>query len=132
MDSNEQDNHPLSAREDEREFDWLTRRYEKKRFWNREPKHGWKLINQLMARKGYGQTNQTTALQDHWNQAVGKSFAGKSLAGAIKGKRLEVTVENSIVMQELTFQKRRIIKKLQASLNNESVDDLKFKVGPLH
>lgn len=126
-----QENTRFNAEDDAREMDWLTKRYEKKKFWNREPKHGSRLINQLMARKGYGQTNQASELQQHWNDAVGKNLAGRSSAGAIKGKRLEVTVENSSVLQELTFQKRRIIKKLQNSLKNESLTDLRFKVGPL-
>ena len=121
----------LSPEDDASEFAWLMRRHEKKRFYSRDPKHGSKLINQLMARKGYGQTNKAAGLQQFWQDAVGESLAGKSQAGAIKGKRLEVTVENSSVMQELTFQKRKILKKLQASLNNDGLSDLRFKVGPL-
>ena len=132
MNSDEQDDFRLNSEDDVREMDWLTKRYKKKRFWNREPKHGSKLINQLMARKGYGQTNQATQLQRHWEEAVGNNLAERSSAGKIKAKRLEVTVENSSVLQELTFQKRKIIRKLQTSLKNETLTDLKFKVGPLH
>ena len=44
---------------------------------------------------------------------------------------LEVTVSNSTIVQELTFQKQQILAELQAELPDANIRDLRFRVGTI-
>ena len=87
------------------------------------------LISNLMARRGYAQTRAAEALDQAWSAAAGKHLANASRVGKLRGGTLTVIAENSTVMQELTFQKRRLVKKLSAT--DGRIIDLRFQVGPL-
>ena len=121
-----------SDREDEREFERIAEQFRLRRLWGRAPKHGSELINQLLSRKGYGQTNATASLEQHWTEAVGHSLGNKCQPGVLRRGTLEIIVQNSSVLQEITFQKRKILQELQRRMQSLDIADLKFKVGPLN
>lgn len=120
-----------SNQDDEREFERITNQLQHKRWWGRDPKHGSELINQLLSKKGYGQTNASALLEQHWAETVGQTLGGKCQPGVLRRGTLEIIVQNSSVLQEITFQKRTILKALQKRLQSMDIADLKFKVGPL-
>jgi len=120
-----------SNQDDEREFERIANQLQQKRWWGRDPKHGSELINQLLNKKGYGQTNASALLEQHWAETVGHTLNGKCQPGVLRRGTLEVIVQNSSVLQEITFQKRTILKALQKRLQSMDIADLKFKVGPL-
>ncbi len=68
-----------------------------------------------------------------WNELVGKKFAGKSEIADIYTKGLKVilhvTVVSSPLVQELTFFKRNLIKKIKENYNLE-VEDVIIKASP--
>ncbi len=49
--------------------------------------------------------------------------------GRLRRGVLEITVANSMTIQELTFQKQDVLKKLQAELPDAKIRDLRFRVG---
>jgi hypothetical protein len=117
---------------EEQDIKYLEQRYQQKRIWPKEPSHGSKLISQLMARKGYGQTQVADHVEQQWQTAVGLSLGQSSRTGNFRRGILEVIVKNSSVMQELMFQKRNIIQRLNAESDRQQISDVKFKIGPIY
>ncbi len=87
------------------------------------------VLSQLMARRGYAQVQQMTELQAAVGQAVGKSLQKHCRPGKLSRGVLEIYVRNSSVLQELTFQKKRVLGKLAQI--EEKIRDLKFRVGQI-
>ena len=86
------------------------------------------VINQLMARRGYGQVKSTEEIRSVWNEIAGP-MGPQSLPGSIRRGVLEVFVRNSAVLQELTFSKKQLLTQLQKTLPNQSIKDLKFRIS---
>jgi predicted nucleic acid-binding Zn ribbon protein len=90
------------------------------------------VMAELMARSGFARVQSTTALEAAWQGAAGTLVGPHSRAGAIRRGKLEVTVTSSTLAQELTFQKATLLEALRKSLPNETIRDLRFRVGPIH
>ena len=56
-------------------------------------------------------------------------MASYSRLGNIRRGVVEVTVSNSTVLQELTFQKTELLKKITTALPDQKIRDLRFRVG---
>jgi predicted nucleic acid-binding Zn ribbon protein len=114
--------------------DWadLQQRAEAHRRWfhGRQPKPVANIIAQLVQRKGYAQVRQAGQYNDAWASAAGH-FAAQSEVGQLSRGVLEVTVANSLVMQELTFEKERILAALKAALPDAGVKQLRLRVGKI-
>lgn len=66
-----------------------------------------------------------------WDGAVGETIAENARPAAFKGDLLLVHVSSSVWLQQLRFIKQEIMKKVNTALGNESVREIKFKIGPL-
>lgn len=95
------------------------------------PKKLGEAVSSLMARTGYAQQLASSQLDETWLAVAGKQLAGSSRAGSIRRGVLEVTVKNSTVLQELTFQKKKLLQRLRATPDGASIGDLRFRVGSI-
>lgn len=86
------------------------------------------VINQLMARRGYGQIKSNEEIRAIWNEITGP-LGQQCLPGSLRRGVLEVFVRNSAVLQELTFRKKQLLSQLQETLPNQSISDLKFRIS---
>ena len=84
-----------------------------------------------MSKKGYGETIANNELSELWIAAAGAKLASRTRIGTIRRGKLEIIVENSAVLQELTFQKRQILKTIKETDNEHGINDIRFKVGPI-
>ena len=66
-----------------------------------------------------------------WERAVGEVIAANAKPAAFKDKILLVHVNSSPWLHQLQFLKEDIIKKVNATLKDESIEDIKFKIGPI-
>jgi len=66
-----------------------------------------------------------------WDEIVGDVIADNARPAAFKGKILLVHVSSSTWIHQLQFLKKEMIAKLNHALGKASIDDLKFKIGPL-
>jgi predicted nucleic acid-binding Zn ribbon protein len=89
------------------------------------------ILAELMARRGYGRVQSTAAYEEAWRQAAGLLVAQYTRIGALRRGALEVTVANSTLMQELTFQKTVLLKNLAELLPDQGIRSLKFRVGTM-
>ena len=64
-----------------------------------------------------------------WERVVGKRASQHTRPVALHRKKLKVEVENPGWIQELNFQKRSILKKLQSQFGKDLIEDIRFKTG---
>ncbi|MCA9213190.1 MAG: DUF721 domain-containing protein [Planctomycetales bacterium] len=88
------------------------------------------VVNQLMARRGYGQIVGSEQIREAWNEIAGP-IGLHSIPGNLRRGVLEIIVRNSAVMQELTFRKRQLITDLANKFNHQTINDLRFRVGAI-
>ena len=89
------------------------------------------VLAQLMARRGYARQAAAAGCEAAWREAAGAGMAKVTRPGNIRRGVLEVFVANSTLLQELGFQKIQILERLRKALADESLRDLRFRVGPI-
>jgi len=106
---------------------------QQRRFYARRPKRIGNVVAQLVQRKGYAQIRAAGDREEAWREALGGQggdqwIAATRVAGLRRGV-FEVQVANSLLMQELTFQKETLLKRLQDALPEDGIKQIKFTVG---
>ncbi len=93
------------------------------------PKPIGEILSELMARRGFTRVRAAEALAEAWNEAAGVLAAEYTRVGALRRGTLEVIVQNSTLVQELTFQKQHLLKTLTRLLPDEGIRNVRFRVG---
>ena len=104
---------------------------EQRRFYARSPKKLGNVLAQVVQQKAYAQIRTTNARDKAW-QGVAGEFASVTQVGPLRRDTLEILVANSLLMQELTFRKEELIKKLLTALPDTKIKQLRFRVAPIH
>lgn len=89
------------------------------------------VVNQLMARRGYARILSQSQYEDVWHDMVGEAISQRTRVGNLKRSILEVTVENSVLVQELSFRKSELIAKLRNQFPDHPIADIRFRVAPI-
>jgi len=89
------------------------------------------VLAELMARRGFARIRSMTALEAAWAEAAGEFIARHSRVAAVRRGKLEILVASSTLAQELTFRKPSLLDSLRNSLPDETIGDLRFRVGPV-
>jgi predicted nucleic acid-binding Zn ribbon protein len=89
------------------------------------------ILSELMARRGFARIQGTAALEAAWREAAGEALGAHTRVGAIRRGKLEVTVANSTLAQELTFRKPMLLEALRKELPEETIRDFRVRVGPI-
>jgi predicted nucleic acid-binding Zn ribbon protein len=108
------------------------RQREQRRHYARRPKAIKEVLAQLITARGYGRIQATADFTAAWRAAAGETFAPYTLPGRLKRGVLEVTVTNSIVIQELAFQKVQILAALREQCPDANIRDVKFRIGTIN
>ena len=102
---------------------------QRRRFRARSPKAVGPVIAQVIAKRGYAATRGSEALAEAWAAAVGEPLAAHTRAAGLRRGVLEVMVANSTMLQEINFDRPRLLKAVQASLPDTKIKSLKLKIG---
>lgn len=86
------------------------------------------IVSQLMSRRGYASVAVDHAMTASVAASVGPALAGSFQVGKLNRGVLLIHVIDSVVMQEFTFQKRQIIKRLQKDHPQTKLKDIRFKI----
>ena len=89
------------------------------------------VLAQLMARRGFARTQAAANCEAAWREAAGELAARFTRVGQVRRGKLEVTVANSTLVQELNFQKRTILRTLSKLMPDDQIRDVRFHVGPI-
>ncbi len=84
-----------------------------------------------MSRRGYGQTEARSQLEQQWSEIVGPELAAMTQPGNHARGVLSVYAESSIALQELNFQKQHVIKRLAEALPQLHIRDLRMRITKL-
>jgi predicted nucleic acid-binding Zn ribbon protein len=102
----------------------------------RQPKKIGNVVAQLMQRRGFAQIENSRQLEDAWYSVIGNSIIGDftktTRVGAIRRGTLEVLVVSSLMIQELTFQKQRILQAMQQAYPAGKIKKIRFRVGNIN
>ena len=105
------------------------REREQRRYYAGRPKKIGDVLAQLITARGYGRIQANSDLSAAWQAAAGETLARFTRVGQLRRGQLEVTVANSTIMQELTFQKQQILATLQREWAEAKIRGLRFRVG---
>jgi hypothetical protein len=105
------------------------REREQRRHYAGRPKKIGDVVAQLITARGYGRIHADSEIQAAWRAAAGDSLARFTRPGRVRRGQLEISVGNSTVVQELTFEKQRILAALQAEIPHARIRDLRFRIG---
>ena len=94
-----------------------------------KPKAIGNILSELLARRGYARVQSGGNCAAAWSEAAGTAIAASSRVGQIRRGVLEVLVANSTLVQELSFEKARLLARLGELVPEEKIRDLKFRVG---
>ncbi len=86
------------------------------------------LVSQLISRRGYAQSAATDQFHSVISAVVGRDLSNEISVGKLNRGVLRVFATDSVTIQELTFQKRAILKRIQSELPESKVTDIRFKV----
>jgi predicted nucleic acid-binding Zn ribbon protein len=95
----------------------------------REPKPIGEVIAELVARRGLSRSHDAEAWADAWSEAVGPMAARYCQVGRLRRGKLEIIVANSLLVQELTFRKKELLRKMKDRFPELVLKELFFKVG---
>ena len=110
--------------------DFLARRdREQRRYHARRPKAIGNILAQLITARGYGRIQATADFSAAWQQAAGETMSKFTRPGRVRRGTLEVTAANSMIIQELTFQKQQILTQLQTAVPDAKIRDIRFRIG---
>jgi predicted nucleic acid-binding Zn ribbon protein len=87
------------------------------------------VVSELMARRGFGRLQSAEAFDAAWREAAGPLAAKYSRVGLLRRGTLEVVVANSVLVQELGFQKKGLLKALSQLLPGQGITNLRFRLG---
>jgi len=107
------------------------RRRAEARFLANSPKKISTIVGRVMNEKGYGRIVSNQQLQAGWNDAAGERFAPHTRLGRLRRGTLEVIVENSLLLQELSFAQDEILRRLQAHEAAQQVRRFRFRTGSI-
>lgn len=74
---------------------------------------------------------ELTEVLEQWDETVGAAIAENAQPVGYRKCVLLVNVTSSVWIQQLQFLKADILSRLNDTLGNVRVDDVKFKIGPL-
>lgn len=107
------------------------RRQEERRQFGKRPKKIGDLLARVVASRGIGRFKQNDRLCEVWSEEVGKALAAATRPCGIRRGRFEVIAASSTVVQELSFDRRRLLEALQRRLPTAGIRQLSFRVGRL-
>jgi len=94
---------------------------------SREPRRIAEVMIDLLAQRGYAQVQAAEECQAAWQKIAG-NLGPSTAPGPLKRGVLQINVRSSIVMQELTFNKSRLLKAIKEELPHHRINDLRFRV----
>lgn len=111
------------------EIERLQAEVARRQYHGKRPRRISDVLNTLMARRGYSELEAAGERDEAWKRIVGEPMSAYSRMGVIRRGVAEVTVSNSAALQELTFRKVELIRKIAAALPDQKIHDIRFRVS---
>jgi hypothetical protein len=96
-----------------------------------EPKSAKEIMATVMSRRSYGRVLTVERFDNALREAVGDMLASFVRVAGLRRGRLDVVVANSAMLQEMTYHRTTILEKMSATLPDEAIRDIRFRIGPV-
>lgn len=90
------------------------------------------ILEPVMANLRPAKDLEMTRIWSLWRETLGETIANETRPAAFRDATLIVHVSSSVWLQHLTFSKQDIIKNLNSALQNELVNEIRFKIAAIH
>lgn len=120
-----------SSGQHEREWEKTTRDVARRQRRLSTPRNVARWVNQLVARWGIAESQSSNELEQAWRDVAGAALADRTRVGAIRRGVCEITVDNSSLLQQIAFQQRDLLRKLQERKPHFAITQIRFRVGPV-
>lgn len=117
--------------EDDEAIRQLQRELGRRQQFGRMPQPIGESISSLMIRRGYAALETANQRDIAWRDVAGPEIARDTRVGQLRRGVLEIVVRNSVLMQELTFRKKKLLKKISTRLAETKISDLRFRVDSI-
>ena len=87
------------------------------------------LIDKTSRKTGIKERLSLYRLERNWTDIIGDPVASHSHPHKMYGRTLYINVEHPTWLQELSFLKKEILKKIQSNVTNPKITDIRFVVG---
>jgi predicted nucleic acid-binding Zn ribbon protein len=94
-----------------------------------EPEAIGKLVPRVLRELGLDASARVVRVAERWEEAVGPEIASHSRPAALRGDRLEVSVDSSVWCQQLQLRAPEMLAALQRVLGDDAPCDLWFRVS---
>ena len=84
-----------------------------------------------MARRGFGRLQSAEGYDAAWREAAGPMAAKYTRVGLLRRGTFDVVVANSVLVQELGFQKKALLQSLSELLPDQGITNLRFRLGAI-
>lgn len=105
---------------------------QRRRIHARRPKPVRHLINDIITRRGIAAEQANHELQHAWDAAAGIDIANQSRIGSVRRGVLEIIVDNSSLLQMVSFDQDRLLEKINHQLRKAEITRLRFRVGSIN
>lgn len=112
---------------------WLRERQkaERRRAWRKAPRRIDTVLSQVLSRRGYARVRGDAALSQVWAEAAGARFAGATRPGRLRRGELEILVNNSVVLQEMSLGRAEIVARIRKLVPEAQVERIRFRQAQL-
>ncbi len=117
--------------DDEIELRQTARMVESRQIFIGTPKTIGRLAARVLSIHAVAAEQATNNLLEAWIKVAGAEYQDSTFVGSIKRNRLEVTCTNSLINQQLTFQKHRLVEGMNREVPNLKIKDISFRIGPV-
>ena len=88
-------------------------------------------IEKLLVSRGLASKLKEYRVFGQWGRAVGDVIAQHAQPSMVRGKRLTVTVDSSVWMQQLSLLRPEIIEKLNSAMGTNAVESITLQLGEI-
>lgn len=86
-------------------------------------------LAKLVGARGYAYTLSAERCELAWRETCGPFFAARTQVVGLRRKVLEITVANSVALQDLTFRRSELLESMRTRLPEFEFADLRFRIG---
>ena len=115
--------------DEQQEIEAFSQQLKARQRYPRGPVRAGETLKQLMARRGYAQTQSGEQTRAAWRRACGEVLAKHTRVGTLSRGVLTVFVRNSMVLQELTFPEQQLLERLQEIDPDLNVRALRLRIA---
>jgi hypothetical protein len=121
----------MMMNDDEIELRQTARMVESRQIFIGTPKTIGRLAARVLSTHAVAAEQSTNNLLEAWIKVAGAEYQDSTFVGSVKRNRLEITCANSLINQQLTFQKQQLVEGMNREVPNLKIKDISFRIGPV-